>query len=264
MEEKIQYEDSKLKIYAPDSLKFIVDDIIKYFGEQYKKVLNFYHLEKYVQYRINLFDDIQKFREFVVKELRNGNNTLPNYAVGTYDKGMCNQYIELKKNQNGIYIIKDNEEIEYISNNIYKKAVALPVHELVHIIYPNNVIHGDVELRVVWIDEGLAQNLSGQYSYLENDIKEFTKFYNKVKEETKYIPTLKGIKHGKTFKNEDYDLYKLSYLAVRYLFETMIQEEIYNIIMDYEKSNEIGEHIMKDMFEYFDKKISESGENNND
>ena len=44
----------------------------------------------------------------------------------------------------------------------------------------------------------------------------------------------------------------------------MIQEEIYNIIMDYEKSNEIGEHIMKDMFEYFDKKISESGENNND
>lgn len=93
MVEKIQYEDDKLKICAPDSLKFIVDDIVNYFNKHCKKVFNFYHLNSYSKYQINLFDDIDKFRSFVINNLRNGNNTLPDYAVGTYDKGMCNQFI---------------------------------------------------------------------------------------------------------------------------------------------------------------------------
>ena len=66
------------------------------------------------------------------------------------------------------------------------------------------------------------------------------------------------------FRDENYDLYKLSYLAVRYLFETMSQEKIYDIIMDYEKSNEIGEHILNDMFKYFDKLLDKRSEINND
>ena len=50
MVEKIQYEDDKLKICAPDSLKFIVDDIVNYFNKQCKKVFNFYHLNCYSKY----------------------------------------------------------------------------------------------------------------------------------------------------------------------------------------------------------------------
>lgn len=257
MQLKKQYESDNLKLCAPDSLKFMISDIVEYFNNNYIRILKFYHLEYYNQYCINLFDDLQKFRNFIIYDMRNGNDTLPDYAVATYDKGMCNQFIKFKKDEKGVYIVNDNK-VEYIPEKTYRKSIATPIHELVHIIYPNNVIHGNVELRVVWIDEGLAQNLSGEYSYLDNDLNEFIKFYKNVKNETKIIPKLKGIKHGKDFKNENYDLYKLSYLAVRYLFKIMSQDEIYNIIMDYDKSNEIGEHIMNDMFEYYDKLLDRS------
>ena len=46
-----------------------------------------------------MFDDIDKFRNFVINDLRGGKNTLPDYAVGTYDKGMCNQFVELRKDK---------------------------------------------------------------------------------------------------------------------------------------------------------------------
>ena len=261
MVEKIQYEDDKLKICAPDSLKFIVDDIVNYFYKQCDKVFNFYHLKSYGKYQINLFDEIDKFRNFVINDLRGGNNTLPDYAVGTYDKGMCNQFIELRKDDKGVYVLKDCKA-KYISDKVYRRRISTPIHELVHIIYLNNCISGSSNFRVVWFDEGLAQNLSGEYDYLEQDFNEFVKFYNKVKKETKYIPELKGIKHGNDFRNDNYDLYKLSYLAVRYLFQTMTQDEIYNIVMDYNKTNEIGKNIMTDMFKYFDNYINNDVGNN--
>ncbi len=179
MVEKIQYEDDKLKICAPDSLQFIVDDIVSYFYKQYEKVFKFYHLKSYSKYQINLFDDIDKFRSFVINDLRNGNNTLPDYAVGTYDKGMCNQLVELRKDKHGVYALKDNKN-EYISDKVYIRRISTPIHELIHIIYLNNCAHGNSKLRAVWFDEGLAQNLSGEYDYLEQDFNEFVKFYNRV------------------------------------------------------------------------------------
>lgn len=260
---KVQYEDNNLKVCAPDSLNFIVKDIVDYFNKNVPRVLNFYHLKNYPQYHINLFDDLQKFRDFIVFEMRNGNNTLPSYAIGTYDKGMCNQFLNLKKDDHGIYRVINNN-VEYIDDRTYRRRISTPIHELVHIIYSNSTIHGNPKLRVVWIDEGLAQNLSGEYDYLKDDFKRFIKFYCKVKNETKYLPKLKGLKHGKDFVNENYNLYSLSYLAVRYLFEIMSQDEIYEIVMSYEKSNEIGESILNDMFRYYDVLIESKSEEEND
>ena len=37
MKEKVQYEDDKLKVCAPASLIFIVNDMVKYFYEHYEK-----------------------------------------------------------------------------------------------------------------------------------------------------------------------------------------------------------------------------------
>ena len=258
MKEKVQYEDDKLKVCAPASLIFIVNDMVKYFYEHYEKVLNFFHLKSYSQYCINLFDDKEKFRSFIINDLRNGNNNLPDYAVGTYDKGMCNQFVGLRKDDNGVYTIKNNNT-EYISLDAYMRRVATPVHEFVHIIYFDNCAHNNNKFRVVWLDEGLAQNLSGEYDYLEKDFSKFIEFYSDIKNNTKYIPKLEGIKHGNKFKNDDYDLYKLSYLAVKYLFDTMTKDEIYDIIMDYKKSNELGEYIMSDMFKYLDNIINDEG-----
>ena len=39
----------------------------------------------------------------------------------------------------------------------------------------------------------------------------------------------------------------------------MTKDEIYDIIMDYQKSNELGEYIMNDMFKYLDNIINDEG-----
>ena len=42
----------------------------------------------------------------------------------------------------------------------------------------------------------------------------------------------------------------------------MTQDEIYSIVMDYNKTNEIGKNIMTDMFKYFDNYINNDVGNN--
>lgn len=39
--------------------------------------------------------------------------------------------------------------------------------------------------------------------------------------ETKNIPMINEIDHRKSFRNENYNVYDLSYLSIRYLSETM-------------------------------------------
>lgn len=47
-------------------------------------------------------------------------------------------------------------------------------------------------------------------------------------------------------------MYDLSFLAIHHLFDTKSEEEIYHIVMDTEKSNELGKTIMVCMFTYYD------------
>ena len=248
MKEKIQYEDEILKICAPDSLTFLVQPTVTMFKENYGRILKFFHLENYPQYQINWFDEKEKFREYI-KEIRK-DDSLPTYAVGTYDLDMCNQYVYIDKDEQGIYKTINNEK-KYLSKTAYHNFLCNPLHELCHILYKNLVIPNHYEKRVVWLDEGLAQVLSGEKDYLK-DKEELKKFYEKVKANTKEIPPLQGLKHGSAFVNENYNMYDLSFLAIRYLFDTKSEEEIYKIVMDTEKSNELGKTIMTRMFTYYD------------
>ena len=54
--------------------------------------LNFWRQMMSNSYYYNVFDDINKFREFIY-DLRGENQTLPSYAKGTFDKGMINAFI---------------------------------------------------------------------------------------------------------------------------------------------------------------------------
>lgn len=249
MIKKIQYEDETLKICAPDSLTFLVQPTVTMFKENYGRILKFFHLENYPQYQINWFDEQTKFREYI-RAIRK-DDSLPTYAVGTYDLDMCNQYVYIDKDEQGIYKTINNEK-KYLSKTAYHNFLCNPLHEFCHILYKNLAIPNHYEKRVVWLDEGLAQVLSGETEYL-NDKEELKEFYEKVKAKTKEIPPLQGLKHGSAFVNENYNMYDLSFLAIRYLFDTKSEEEIYHIVIDTEKSNELGKTIMACMFKYYDK-----------
>ena len=87
--EKKQIDNKNFVVYSPDSLKFITDGLEKILDdtiEEYKKIFD---ITKYRKVQINYFDDLVKFRDFIYS-LRKEKESLPSYAIGTYDNGMIN------------------------------------------------------------------------------------------------------------------------------------------------------------------------------
>ncbi len=234
--EKLQIDCKEYKLYSPDSLKYITDNmhcILINKIDEYKKLFD---IDELNQIQINYFDDIDKFRNFIY-DIRGNNNSLPDYAVGTYDKGMINAFIP------------NNIDI---NTPLYHKKLCLANHELFHILYKKYILKDDYSKRIVWYDEGMAEFMSGEKDYL-NDEDEFKKYYKSVKENTKIIPNLNELEHGKSFKNEYYNGYDLSYLCIRYLNEILSDEEFKSLIKDFNDIKEQGNDIISKMFLYFDK-----------
>lgn len=236
--EKIQLDCDQYKLYSPDSLNYITDEMHHILLNSIKKYKNLFNIACYKKIQINYFDDLDKFRNFIY-ELRGENKSLPEYAQGTYDAGMINAYI---------------------SNNIkmdtplYKKKLYMASHELFHIMYMEYILKNDYSKRIVWYDEGMAQYMSGEKDYLLN-LELFKEYYLKVKESTKIYPNLNELEHGNIFYNDDYNGYDLSYLAIRYLSEILTEKEFKNLLGNFDKIKKYGENILNDMFTFYDEKI---------
>ena len=213
--------------YITDKLKYILPDKIN----EYKKIFKIDSLEPI---KINYFDNINEFRKFIY-ELRGEKNTLPSYAVGTYDKGMINAYIDPN-------IVIDSPK--------YKKRLYLPCHELFHILYMRYILKNDNSKRIVWYDEGMAQFLSGENNELLDKDK-FKLYFNKIKENTKIIPELNTLEHGKIFSNDNYDGYALSYLSIRYLNEILDEQKFYDLMSDFDQIKKYVNTIINDIFNYY-------------
>lgn len=223
---------------APESLKYITDNmdsILKKKIIQYKKI---FKIEDLDTIQINYFDDIDKFRNFIY-DIRGEKDSLPEYAVGTYDNEMINAYIE-----------KDIP----VESKKYRKKLYMANHELFHILYLKYILKNNCSKRIVWYDEGMAQFLSGEKDELL-DTEKFKEYYLKVKKKTLVIPNLNNLKHGTSFRNENYNGYDLSYLCIRYVSEILSNEEFQNLMSDFDKIKVYGNEIANKMFKYFDEKL---------
>ena len=236
--EKLQFECEQYKLYSPDSLKYITDNmhaVLLSKIEEYKKLFN---IDDFKQLQINYFDDLEKFRKFIY-ELRGEKDSLPKYAGGTYDRGMINAFIQSN-------IPNDSPQ--------YNSKLYMASHELFHILYMKYILQNDYSKRIVWYDEGMAQFMSGEKDKLLND-ETFKEFYQKVRESTKRFPDLNEIKHGSSFCNEHYNGYNLSFLAIRYLSEILSENEFICLMSDFEQIKNYGRTILNNMFDYYDKKL---------
>ncbi len=191
-----------------------------------------FDIEKIDLITVNYFDDLEEFRKFIY-QLRGENNSLPAYARGTYDNGMINACVDPKGQMNRIYTSS---------------------HELFHILYMKYILEDNYDNRIVWYDEGMAQYFSGEKQKLDQE-QLFIDFYIKVKENTKIIPNMNEITHGKSFYNDSYNGYDLSYLSIKYLSEIMSLEGFKNLMSDFSQIKMIGDSVVSDMFDYFDKKL---------
>ena len=181
---------------------------------------------------VNYFDNLGKFREFIY-EIRGERETLPEYAKGTYDSGMINAYIE---------------------SDTQLKRLFTASHELFHILYMKYILKDDYSKRIVWYDEGMAQFMSGEKDKIADE-SAFKKFYLRVKEDTKEIPNLNSLKHGDSFYNNKYNGYDLSYLSIKFLNDTLNQEEFIKLMSDFSNIKKYGDNIVSKMFSYYDQKL---------
>ena len=132
---------------------------------------------------------------------------------------------------------------------IHKKYNAS--HELFHIMYQELVWEKNNQNRIVWFDEGMAQYFSKENEYDMND--NFNNWFNKVLNNTKVIPNLNELSHGKYFKTNDYNGYNLSLLSIKYLYDRVGEEELIKIMHDNKKIEEYGKTIVNDAFNYYKK-----------
>lgn len=235
--EKLQKDCEEFILYSPDSLKYITDpmeDILKEKINEYKKIFN---VDEYDKFQINYFDDIDKFRSFIY-ELRGEDKSLPIYAQGTFDNDMVNAYIQNNLDP---------------SSPKYHSRLYMASHEIFHIMYRNIILKPLKMNRIIWYDEGMAQFLSGEYSkYLDED--EFIKFFLETKTNTKVIPDLNSLSHGENFENDSYSGYRLSYLAIRYLYETLGSNDFFELMKNENKILEYGTTIINEMFDFYTNK----------
>lgn len=112
--------------------------------------------------------------------------------------------------------------------------IASIVHEFIHLVYDNQAPYN----HCVWLEEGLAQFLSGQKSFLEADI---NKYHNWLKKSVleKEIPPITFLKkHGSSYgefcdcSTNKYNGYDISYALLRFIIEEYSEEKLYAAIQD--------------------------------
>lgn len=216
-----------------ESLEELIDKTLEVLNKKIKEYENIFNINIKDKIVINYFDNLEEFRQFIY-DIRGNRDSLPEYAKGTYDNGMINAYIDI---------------------NLFDKKIYNASHELFHILFLKHILNGDLRNRIVWYDEGMAQFMSGEKDYLKDE-KEFKNYFIESKEKNKILPNLNELWHGNSFYNDNYNGYQLSYLSIRYLYETLSKKEFYSLLFDIEKVKEIGCDIAEKAIKYFDNKLS--------
>lgn len=235
---KVQRETEEYILYSPDSLNYITDNMYGIFEKSIEFYKKLFDVDYFRKIQINYFDSIDIFRKYIY-ELRGETLSLPSYAKGTFDKGMINAFVETDWEINSI---------------MYNKRLYMASHELFHIMYMELIWEKDGKPRIVWFDEGMAQLFSGEYDKELSDEKFYVWFENLI-EETKEIPNLNDLSHNGNFETDGYSGYKLSLLAVKYLYETLGYDKFKELMYNTDDIIEYGNGIVDEAINYYNLKL---------
>ena len=227
---KKQVENRDFVLYSPDNLKVLNEEIIKILPEKldfYKKI---FKINDFRQVKINLFDNLDDFRAFI-HDLRGEKTSLPSYAIGTFDNGMINLYLDPKK------------------TDILDKTYTI-THELFHIMYKELILEKENKERIIWFDEGMAKLFSGENDYHQTDGK-FNKFLDKFIDRNSSFPDLNTLKHGTFFETYEYSGYMQSFLAVKYLYDTLGEDDFLTLMHNINDIKEYGKNIVPKALVYY-------------
>ena len=230
MDFEVEKESKNIKIYCSKELEEFADTFLEYCKKDIVRVKDFFGLTQDIPLIIALFDD-EKEIDFVY-----GKSDFSGFFNNTGAYAYINLYGEKSK--------------DYFFKGL--------MHELVHHIY-KYYIYGSNKSRITWVDEGLAQFVSNQKEEL-NDENKYNEYLIKNLEDNQNI-NLSTLNHndGSFGKNNGYPL---SYIAVRYLYETNSHNDFIKLIKDEKQLTTIGETILRDAYTYYNNKenfIEKSG-----
>lgn len=217
MEFDLKINDNDLTIFCSTGLENFSNEFINYFNENIGKIKEELSIDQDTKIIVALTDN-EKQAGFVY-----GRSSFSGFFNDTGAFAYINLY--------------GNKTKEYMFKGI--------MHELVHHLYKYYVYGKDNE-RITWVDEGLAQLLSGQ----KDDLKYIKKYQFFLEENLVYSDNidLNKLNHNdRSFGNENG--YNLSYIAIRYLYEVCNHEEFINIIKNKEKLLELGSTILEQINE---------------
>lgn len=230
-------ENRYLKIVANKSFESIKDELMIYLNTKLKIIMNFFNLPYIHQIAIYLYDNKDEFY----------NKTNYPYKIGPLA---------------GAYNILGARVYAELNNINKKELINCIAHELAHILYQKYIREKGIKNRIIWFEEGLVRNLSGEFEHLL--IKEnLVEFLNKnIYNDDKEIPDITFLnKHGNTFgtfidnETNKYNGYTWSYLMVRFLLEQTSKETFDIIMRDKKRIEEIGQNLPKETYNYFKKNI---------
>lgn len=214
---KIEKED--IKIYCSKKLEKFSKEFIEYYKKDILRVKKLLKIKEEVNLIVALSDNIKDVNFVYGKSDFSGFFT----DTGAY------AYINLNGEKSKEYMFKGL------------------IHELVHHLY-KYYLFGSDKNRITWVDEGLATFISNQKEELKDEDKYFEFLKTNLSENN--IINLNKLNHGdRSFGNKNG--YNLSYIAIRYLFETNSHQEFLNIIKDENKLLELGNDILTKVIEHY-------------
>lgn len=232
MNEYIILSNNFYEIYIDKKYEDFGKDVMNYSTVKLKEYLNFFKEDKLLKKLKGSFFDNRKDFLTRIKYIAPNEGLPPEWATGCFYGGEAQ-----------ILVDKDN---------LNKKFRTL-AHETFHIIFQKNIYEKfDID-RIVWLDESLAANFSGEVDEeLTNGIfiEYIKKYLNKEN-----LPKMNDLDFKKgNIKTEEYNAYHFFHIVGRYLRENMSNEELFEFIKNKKLILENGNTILNDSLEYFKNK----------
>lgn len=215
-------------IQAKDEYEPFLETLLELLTEKAQNVKNFFGVNEYRPVKVSLFDTLFDLKDEANKTYK----VYEEYAQGSFsNKGI------------GV-LVDDNLSIDNL-NKIVNKII----HQYSHIIYSS--IYKDVFDRPVWLDEGIAQTLSGERNVLQNSQSKCkSAFLRKILSKYKEIPKIAYLNkagNGRyTIGYPRYSGYLMSYFMVNYLLETKVIDN---------EANKDDYEIIGNRFNYYDSPV---------
>lgn len=234
---KKTYKGQYFTIYCDDEFDRIIGELIPYLDTRISKVMDSLAIFNISKFNIYLYNDKEEFRK-VSKypyKLDNMGGTFYLYGVKIYAN----------------------------LNNIKKEELFTAImHEIIHLLYLNYVEEKGMQNRVIWFEEGLSQNLSGEKDYLLEDANLSEYLERNIYNEEKEIPKIEYLcRHGNKYgefvdgDTNKYNGYVWSYLMVRYLLDIMPRQYFHMIMRSKMEIDVIGKRIIDSTYNYYKKKV---------